>query len=161
MAKLFQVVAVKCNNNNYNPACTLYLNTKNVKWAGSVIYTDYSGATAVGTQILYCGYDNTFENDYISSDSLATIQTRMNAAFTTDVHALSLTKIDPSAPAEGFIPASLLSQLQVNVDDIWLVMNHPLNNDQALIQIQNPTRSNIENYRVADAASDIADESNA
>lgn len=161
MAKLFQVVAVKCNNINYTPACTLYLNTRNVKWAGSVIYTDYAGATALGSQIIYCGYDNTFERDYISSDSLATIQGRMNAAFGTDVHALSLTKIDFSAPAEGFIPATLLSQLQVEVEDIWLVMAHPLNNDNSLIQIQNPTRSQIDQYRVADAAGDIETAANA
>jgi len=159
MAKLFQVVAVKNNNINYNPACTIYLNTKNVVWAGSVIYYDNTGASATGTQIIIAGYDGTFTQEIISSDSLATIKTRMNAAFTTDVHTLTLTAIDPFAGATP--TATQQSQLPVNVDDIWMVMTHPLYTDGSLIQVQNATKSCIESYRVANVAATIASDSNA
>lgn len=159
MAKLFLATVVKNNNNNYIPSCDLYLNTKNVQWAGSVIYTDSTGATATGTQIIYYGYDGTYTVDYVSSDSLSTIQTRMNAAFTTDVHTLSLTKIDDFAGAAP--TASQLSQLQVNVDDIWMVMTHPLYAPDAIVQIQNPTKSLITPNRTADTASAIETAANA
>jgi hypothetical protein len=161
MAKLFEVTAVRNNNLLYDPTSTLYLNVNNVDEAASVVYTDAAGATATGTRITYTGYDKTFEAQIIATEAASTINTRMNAANTTDVHRLDLTRIADGAPATGYIAQEYKAVRGDNAQDIWLVMPHPLNNANAMVMIQDPTRDFMESIRTEEAASSIAASANA
>ncbi len=160
MAKLFQVTAILNNRVRYNPASTLYLNPKLVVDAPSCVYTNNSGATAIGTSIMYAGYDRTLQNEIIVSEPPSTVRSRQNAANTTDVHSVQLTVIDPSAPATGTIPNTLKSVHNVNVDDIYLAMAHPLNTSNSLVMVMTPVRDMAFPYRCVETAAAVASAAN-
>jgi hypothetical protein len=159
MAKLFQITAVRKDQLLYNPSSTLYLNTKRVISAGSVIYNAANGATALGTNIRYAGYDGTYQSDIIVSEAIATINTRMNAANTTDVHSIALTTLDPGAPSAGYTAAQQTLR-NVNVDDIWLVGVHPINSANSVVMVQNTTADLMTTYRATQTAASIATAAN-
>jgi hypothetical protein len=162
MAKLFEVTAILNNQViRYNPVSTFYLNPKNVEKVVSTTYINNSNVSAIGSQINYTGFDGTFVDQIVATEPPSTVSTRMNAANTTDVYKIDLTVIDPFAPATGYIAQSYKTAVSVNVEDIWLVMKHPLNNANAYICLQNHTRSNIDSARVEQAASAIAAAANA
>tara|TARA_R110000868_G_scaffold153065_4_gene378394 strand:+ start:2408 stop:2866 length:459 start_codon:yes stop_codon:yes gene_type:complete len=152
MAKLFQATQVAGSLGFVNPATTLYLNTTNVLSAASVAYTNVTGGAATGTTIAYKAFDNTQVNTYTVSEAVSTINTRMNAANTTDVNRLGLTAIDENG--NSFAQS-------VNVNDVWLVQIHPLSLTQSLVVTLNPTKTATSAFRCSNAASAVAASANA
>lgn len=140
MAKLFNMQPVLINGLPASPGATsVYVNPKQVVSTVIKNYTLPSGVVGTGTEIQLKGYDNTFIKTVVVSNAPSTITTRMNAANTTDVYAIPVTII----PTLG---SSYVQQ--INVDDIfWLQTNDQYTSD-SLLQLQNPTRSMIESYRV-------------
>ncbi len=161
MAKLFQVTAIQNNQVRYNPTSTLYLNPDNVVDAPSAIYTNNSGATAIGTKIVYTGYDRTYVNEIMCTEPPSTIRSRQNAANTTDVHSIQLTIVDPMYAATATPGVQFRRVDNVNVRDIYLVMAHPLNSANSLVMLQNPTRDVISSNRCTETAAAIATAANA
>jgi hypothetical protein len=160
MAKLFQITAVRKDGLLYNPASVLYLNSKNVVSAASVIYNTAAGATALGSNILYAGYDNTYQSNLTVSQAIATVLTNMNAANVSDVHAIALTTLDPGAPSAGYTAAQQ-SLRNVNVDDIWLVGVHPINSANSIVMVKNATGDIMTTYRATQTAAAIQTAANA
>lgn len=156
MSKLFQATIVQNSQKVVNPATTVYLNTKRVVAAVTTPYTNASGDAATGTLCTYAAFDGTQIESYIFSEATSTINTRMNAANTTDVYRLGMTEIvvDPQG-------TPTVTQQGVNVDDIWLVQAHPLNSAQSLVVVDDVTRANRRVMRVSAAASAIAASANA
>lgn len=163
MAKLFETTMILRNRliTRFKPVSTLYLNVINVRDVVSVEYTDNDGNQAIGSQINYWGFDGTFLDEITVTEAPSTINTRMNAANTTDVHKIDLTFIDPFAPATGYVAQSFKSVRGVNVENIWQVMVNSANSSNATVWIGNPTHSNIEQSRVEETASAIATAANA
>lgn len=163
MAKIFEITAILRNRGitRYNPTTTTYLNTKRVEKVVSTVYENNSGVTAIGSQINYSGFDNTFIDEIICTEPVSTISSRMNAANTTDVHKIDLNIIDAFAPATGYVAPNFLTAVAVNVEDIWQIIQNPLNSDNAQIWIQSPERSMIDQYRVVETAVSIANAANA
>ena len=161
MAKLFEITAVRNNNILYDPVSTIYLNPHSVDSAVSAVYEDAAGATALGSQIIYDSYDKTNSNIIIATEAIGTINTRMNAANTTDVHRIPVTVIDDLAPATGYVAQFYKRVIGENVQDIWMVMTHPLNSANALFITENPTRDQRQSRRVEETAAAIAALANA
>lgn len=155
MAKLFQITAIKHNNYQFNPLTTMYLNPNYVVSAPSVAFTDNSGVSQVGTMINYGIAGENMHHQIVATEPPSTIIGRINAVPTTDVHSLDLTILDRNAPNSGYIAQVYKSKQNVNVDDIWLVQAYPLNNNNALVFMQNRVKTHVTQYRVEESAATI------
>jgi hypothetical protein len=160
MAKLFQITAIKHEQYNYNPVTTMYLNAKNVVSAPSVAFVDNSGVDQVGTLITYNIAGKTKAHEIIATEPPSTIFTRINAATTTDVHQLNVTEIGLGAPLSGYIPPTFLTSRALNVDDIWMLQPHPLNNSNAMVVVENQVRTTQQTIRTANTAASIVTAAN-
>lgn len=161
MSKLLQLTTIQSDQFRFKPACVQYINTKNVLSAPSTPYVDNSGANQVGTLLNVKQGDGTRIVQLTAIESPSTINTRMNAANTTDVHNIPLVVLDPSAPQTGYIPQSFKTARTVNVDDIWMVQVNPLKSSESIVSLETTPRSALVTLRVENTAASIQAAANA
>lgn len=155
MVNLFQITAIRHNQANFNPSSAYYMNPKFVKQTASAAFTDNDGVDQVGTLIIYNIARNNMPHEILAEEPPSTVLSRMNDGVTDGIAQVDLTVIAQDAPDQDYIPPTFLSTQGFGTQDIWLVQPHPLNNDHALLTVQNQVRTNTLNYHTFESASDI------
>lgn len=162
MAKLFLVTAIQDNTTRFSPPCAVYLNPNNVVDAPSVVYTDDAGDTQIGTLIAYSIAGKNKHHYITVSEPPSTVLADMAAPTGgDDAHSIALTIIDRQAPNQAFINQIYKKASNVNINDIWWMQMYPDWNDNALIVVQNQTRTGTFNLRTEESSTDLAAAANA
>lgn len=152
MAHLAQITVVRNDYRLLTPVTTMYVNTNfHTVNANSVNYQDANGNTNVGTQVTQAWYDGTMVKQFIATEAPSTVKTRFNAANSTDVHVISLTRKNPDGSTTA---------IQPQIDHILTVQQHPDDNNDSLVMIQNSTNSVVAAIKVDETAAAIATAAN-
>lgn len=118
----------------------------------TITVTMTSGSTSTGTQIEYANIDNVSTTLYTVIESLSTVNTRLNAANSTDVHTITLTIKNPD---------STTTASSANVDNIRFVQAHPDSASDSLIVLDTEAKDRTLTLKVDEAPSAIASACNA
>lgn len=118
----------------------------------ATITVTQGSSTTTGTQIKYANIDNVSTTLYTVTESLSTVNTRLNAANSTDVHTITLTikNVDGTTTASS-----------ANVNNIRFVQAHPDSASDSLIVLDTEAKDRTLTLKVDEAPSAIASACNA